>query len=467
MACYLLCDFGATNVKTAVVDASTGVFSNIRVHSGLGNVSAVRGQYEISLASLRLQFLGILSLYNNQLGVKLEGVFISSQMHGFALVDDSFSPLTDYISWRDERASLRTNGREAIFPLLADEYGREFRAVTGMKMRPGFPLVNLCHLAREGGICSGRVVTIPDWLSNVSGLSTRLAHETMLAGLGLYDIKLHAASDVLADVCRSFGGEYTINAAAGPCDAAGYWEQDGRRIPIYCGVCDHQCAVLGAGNRKKQTLSLNLGTGSQVSMIGTGKPKTSVELRPFFDGEILRTITHIPCGRALQEFVGFADALRGCSAAIPSFWEDIAALKPEDIGSSTLEVNLSIFKSAWNYKDGGSIHAIGENSLSPKNFAASLVRGFISQYIAAAREVDAAGISGEWILSGGVARKMKVLPSALALLSGKSITPAAGLDETFLGLRALALIVDRKVGSAAEAAAIFGVNVPSGESRAG
>lgn len=460
MASYLLCDFGATNVKTAALDSDTGTFTDMRRHDGLGSVSALPGRYEISLASLRLQFLGILSLYYNQLGVKFDGVFISSQMHGFALVDDSFAPLTDYISWRDERASSPAGGMEAMFPLLEKNHGLEFRSITGMRIRPGFPFVNLCHLAREGSLPGGRVITIPDWLANISGKSTRFSHETMLAGLGLYDIGRHCASETLLSVCRSFGGKYVLNSSAGPGESAGYWEQDGRLIPIYCGVGDHQCAVLGAGNREGDTLSLNLGTGSQVSRIGAEPGMASVEARPFFDGKPLRTITHIPCGRALQEFVGFANALRSPGGAgAPSFWDDIASLKPEDVVSSSLDLNLSIFKSAWNYSGGGAIGGIDEKNFTPANYAASLVRCFIRQYMNAAAEVDPRGGAKDWVLSGGVARKMKVLPEALAIMSGKRVVPAAGLDETFLGLRALAVMTANKIGSAEKASSVFGTRV--------
>ncbi|MFA5161959.1 MAG: hypothetical protein WC421_06905 [Elusimicrobiales bacterium] len=435
---YLLCDFGATNVKTAIVDLDSGRFRLARRFDAAP--SRGKGPFcEAPLKKLSRQFGDILDYYSGRGG--FEGVFISSQMHGFAVVDGNFRPLTDYISWKDERSLLPVKGRP-FFPALERQSGVLFRRETGMRLRPGLPFANLAYLARTGAVRAGRVITLPDWLADISGKSERASHGTMLAGLGLYNIYKKAPSAALLDLC---GGKFSLNRAAGPAVPAGHWG----KIPIFCAVGDHQCAVLGAGNTEK-TLSVNMGTGSQVSHICQAR-RSAVEQRPFFDGLLLDTITHIPCGRALEKFAGFADGLRGGGDFMRAYF---SALTAEKIAASSLEIDLAFFKSAWNYSGGAKITGIGDN-LTPENYAASLARCLLVQYVEAARAVDPQGRLKEWILSGGAARKLKPAAAFLAKLTGRKIVPAAPADETFLGLRALAVMRARGLPSALEARNIF------------
>ena len=67
-------------------------------------------------------------------------------------------------------------------------------------------------------------------------------------------------------------------------------------------LCLLLAAILGALLQRDE-LSLNISTGSQVSLL---KPKVefgNFQTRPFFDGRFSITITHIPAGRALNALV--------------------------------------------------------------------------------------------------------------------------------------------------------------------
>lgn len=63
-------------------------------------------------------------------------------------------------------------------------------------------------------------------------------------------------------------------------------------VPIYIPVGDHQCSLLGAGLQNHE-LSVNLGTGGQISILGGTD-------RPYFDGRGLTCHVRLPAGRALS-----------------------------------------------------------------------------------------------------------------------------------------------------------------------
>ena len=92
----------------------------------------------------------------------------------------------------------------------------------------------------------------------------------MLAGMGFYDIHSRSESAVMQSMLQELGGRhFRLNDLGNENEISGYWHHAGEKVPIYTGVGDHQCALLGAGNRPNQSISLNLGTGSQVSVVAS------------------------------------------------------------------------------------------------------------------------------------------------------------------------------------------------------
>ena len=63
---------------------------------------------------------------------------------------------------------------------------------------------------------------------------------------------------------------------------------------------------------------------------------------------------------------------------------------------------------------------------------------------------------GRLVLSGGLARRLPALPGLLAAATGYVVTPPTALDESLLGLRALALVASGQAPTAAAARAAFG-----------
>jgi xylulokinase len=278
----------------------------------------------------------------------------------------------------------------------------------------------------------------------------------MLAGMALHDLDGHGASDALLAVVRELTGRSVrLGAPAEAAAIAGAWHHRGR-VPIHVGAGDHQTALLGAGVIAGDCVSLNLGTGSQLAVLDRPPRNAAVERRPYFDGGMLSTITHIPGGRALAEFVGFLeDAARAGGAVAPDFWSQLAALGPADVAAGTLDVGLAVFQGAWGYQDGGWLRRIEDGTLTVRNYLASLLRAFVAQYAALVPRLDPARELHRIVLSGGLARRLPGLAGLLETATGYAVTPPTALDESLLGLRALALVASGRARTAAAAQALF------------
>jgi sugar (pentulose or hexulose) kinase len=456
MAPYLLVDFGTTSTKSALVDLDTGAFAQVRRYAAIPNIAAPHGHFEIPLEALRRRFLEICA--DGQAQAPLRGILLCSEMHGFALLDRQGRPLSNYISWKDERSREEVQGRDT-FSLVAGQLGPAFKQLTGMRPRPGFPLMNLAHLGRAIALpAAARLVSLPCWLARCTGEAADLIHPTILAGMALFDLRRAAVSAELLALLRDLTGcAFSLGEPAPAHQVAGYWRQGGARVPIYAGVGDHQCAVLGAANLPRQSLSLNLGTGSQASVIGGDGPGSELELRPYFDEHLLQTITHIPAGRALAAHLDFLAQVRGAPDS-REFWAMLAALGETGLQQATLRFGLSLFKSARGYREGGSIAGIEEGAYTLENYLASLLASFLDQYLEVRDLLDPHHRLDRAILSGGLARNLPRLHQLFARRAGCQALPATSLDETLLGLRTLALVADGRASTALEAQGIFGRN---------
>ncbi|MBI2501846.1 MAG: hypothetical protein HYW07_01270 [Candidatus Latescibacteria bacterium] len=454
MTPYLLVDFGTTSTKSTLVDLDTGTFAHQQRYPAIPSVPGPHGHCEIPLEALQRRFLQICA--DGYAHAPLRGILLCSEMHGFALLDHAGQPLSNYLSWKDERSLEKVQGQDT-FSLVAGQLGPAFKQITGMRPRPGFPLMNLAHLGRTTALpAQARLVSLPCWLARCSGEAEEMLHPTVLAGLALFDLCQGAVSAELLSLLREVTGcAFALGEPAPAHQVAGYWRQDGARVPIYAGVGDHQCAVLGAGNLPRQSLSLNLGTGSQASVIGGDSPCEELETRPYFDAHLLQTITHIPAGRALAAHLDFLAQVRGAPSS-QEFWSMLAALDETQLEQATMHFGLSVFKSARGYRDGGSISRIEEGDYTLPNYLASLLGSFLGQYLEVRELLDPGHCLTQAILSGGLARNLPRWHQLFARRAGCPALPATSLDETLLGLRTLALVAEGRAQTCLEAQRIFG-----------
>lgn len=438
----LLIDFGASRIKSAVVNLKDARLSSVLDLPVPGNCSQEPGHFEISLDSLRKQFERICRYYFRDLKIEYGGVFLCSQMHGFILFNDRGKPLSNYISWRDERSLEKVKGA-GTFTILNRQIADEFKAITGMKLRPGLPFSNIVHLAREKTLKKPfKIVSLPEFLSMRDRDCTNLVHDTMLAGIGFYDIRKKMVSKKLLDIFKNFSGVSPyFNNVAREDRVSGCIRFSSKKIPIFTGVGDFQCAVLGAGNKIAKTVSVNIGTGSQVCVICERIKPGDYEFRPYFDNLYLRAFTHIPAGRVLQEFINL---IAPAEKEEKNIWKKLKNINLSEIEKSTLNFNLNIFKSAWKYESGGGISNIHESTLTRKNYLASLLRNLMLQYAEAIDLIADNRSFDSIIMSGGIARKLPKLSPVLAKLTKKKVLINRKLDETLIGLRYLALAVAGK-----------------------
>jgi sugar (pentulose or hexulose) kinase len=437
MGDILLVDFGTSRVKSVVVSLdSLKILDQAQVASPdpqfgpLGEVEASAEAYWSALETTA----GVLATRHPQ----VKALWLCSELHGVIVADQAGVPITPYISWRDGRASSIDASGRSIFDRISD-HAELFLSLTGMKLRPGLPILSLAFLAAQKQLPEVfRLFTLPDWLLWRGGERNVGAHVSLAAGTGLYDLNLGQWSNTLCELagfdCRSIITPRMVRVG----ELAGRIRLGALDLPVFGCVGDVQSTAAGAGFPQTAKLVVNLGTGSQV-LFSTNAVPPGIERRPGADGVDFAAVTHIPSGRALNVFAELLDGSAMLGGGAPFFWSKFSELSPAEVLDAKLEVDLNVFEAAWRYRNGGLIVGVKEGRFSPADLMAGVAKGWLAQYAEAMDRLDPSRQENLFLVSGGLSRRASFIVPAISALCGRTarLAEVATGEETLDGLLAL------------------------------
>lgn len=374
-------------------------------------------------------------LANNEREVKL---CISNEMHGFMLAFEDGTPYTDYISWQKEYGSVRINRETAANILTSKKYSEDIRK-SGMPLRNGLPSCNLLYLKRLGCIDNVKsklyFYTLGDYIIRRFANIQPICHPSNMAATGLYDLEKGVWNEsFIHEVC----GKNVVFPTKTLEETVITVDKKGVRYYLYPAVGDQQAALLGAGLEDRNTLSFNLGTGAQVSVL-TDKVvfDTGYQIRPYFGEEYIKTIPHLPSGRALNVYIRFfEDVFKqfGIFIERDEIWR-VLLNASDQIEKSNLICDMSFFENPITDHNVGSITNIGEYDLCVGTLLNGIFEQMINNFVWAADKIQPNEEKIERIIfSGGVARKIKRIRNGIAEHYQSDIEIIVAMNETLLGL---------------------------------
>ena len=360
-------DIGTSFIKGAVLNADTLGISHVRrvpFPDPLPGLPPLYREFDprVVLAAVRSLLDDLLPYAGN-----CEGIVMCSQMHGLVLVTERGEARSNLSTWQDQRVlEPHPSGEGTYFDVMRGRLGPDAIRQMGNEFRPGQPLGVLFWLVEQEQLPGTDVVpaSLPDFvLASLCHAipATEVTHAASHGALNMETLDWHHA---VLERLGVQGLRWPTIRKHG--EVVGHLHIDGRSIPCYTPVGDYQCALAGTFLARGE-LSLNISTGSQVSLLQPRQAGASAEFgdyqtRPFFDGQFLSTITHIPAGRALNALVKMLSELaetQGFTLADP--WPTIAR-QAAAAGPTEMRVDLAFFDSACG--DQGEIAYIREAELT-------------------------------------------------------------------------------------------------------
>ena len=202
-------------------------------------------------------------------GAEVAGIGFTGQMHGVLLADRNRRPLTNLITWRDQRTldPERPGALAEALGLLDAAAPRR----AGCKLNAGYGGATLHWLAANGQLPSGCIaLTIADYVA-ASLTDVASTEPTHAASWGILDV---ASGEWDAESAQRLAIPAAVLPAIRPSGAPiGEMLAD---VAIHLGlppgvqVCapvgDNQASVIGAAGLGGEAAVVNLGTGGQVSV---------------------------------------------------------------------------------------------------------------------------------------------------------------------------------------------------------
>ena len=377
------------------------------------------------------------------------GCVVCSQLHGLVFSDDRGHSLSNIITWQDQRALQPVaEGSGTYFDEINRRITSDERRQLGNEPRPGVPLCFLFWLAQNRALPQGPVLaaSLPAFVAaNLCGsapvldITNAFAHGALNVEAGAWH------QSVITKLGLDSVGWPQIVAQG---SVVGEARVNSRLLPLFAPVGDYQCSQAGALLEPGE-LSVNISTGSAVIQFAEGREFGDFQTRPWFDGRHLKTITHIPGGRALNALVRLLSELaevQGLKLSDP--WDYILEQSGR-VAASDLRVDPAFYFSALG--DRGAITNAREENLNVGHLFRAAFEGMADNYARCARRICPAGDWPRLVFSGGVALKTPLLRQLICEHLGQEHRLAPSEEDTLLGLLILGLAFSGRAKSVAGA----------------
>jgi sugar (pentulose or hexulose) kinase len=217
-------------------------------------------------------------------------------------------------------------------------------------------------------------------------------------------------------------------------NCVGRYSEGGKVFDFHGSYGDQQCALYGSGLTSNE-LSINVSTGSQVSILTDQFQSGPYQTRCYFHGKWLNTITHLPAGRALNAWVNLLSELADEEGKpLDRVWETIAK-KMEQVTHTDLQAELSLFPSPVGST--GSLSNITLENLNVGSLFLAACTSMVENYFLQSQRLSSNEPWKSVVVSGGLGASLPKFLDLIRLRFKRIVRESSG-EETLLGLARLA-----------------------------
>lgn len=416
-------DIGTTTISAVVYDIqnkiqvmSYTIFHNSYIHSDIYSEQNVNLIIEEATKLLNK----IVDTYEN-----IASIGITGQMHGIVYVDCNGAPVSNLINWQDKRADITFENGKTTCQIIKELTNEPIYTGYGIASHYYSQLNNQVP-KNATGFCS-----IMDLFAiKICGLKKSITHTTVGASFGLFDLKNGTFMEEkisLLGIDINFLPETTDKSII-----IGKF----KNIPVSVPIGDNQASFLGAVGDNSNRILINMGTGSQVSVVSDYfTPNSEIELRPFIEGK------YLVCGSALcggYAYHMLENFFRSYTISMgleeKSQYEIMNRLATEGYANNEkgLKVDSLFCGKRSNPEIRGSIQMIDRQNFTPTNLILGVLNGMCNELY------DLYSLFPEKktkaVASGGGIKKNETLKKIIANRFNMSLLTTKSNEEAALGV---------------------------------
>ncbi len=355
-------DIGTTTISGVVIDRDTGELLASLTLKNDAFVETPDHPFRKCQDAKRIEEIvrNIKSELTKKVG-GVDAVGVTGQMHGVVYINSEGEAISPLYTWQDGAGSLAHGDTT---------YSEYLSTITGYKLASGYGLVTHYVNRELGEVPDGvrTICTIHDYIAmSLCGKTQPIMHSSDAASFGCFDLSQMDFDETALEnlmISRCLLPEVVDDAACVGKDESG--------APVSVAIGDNQASVIGS--LKDGKVLVNIGTGSQVSVVTEDTVSYSGETRPLSGKEKLLVGAPLCGGRAfslLNKFFAECGRLFGNEAV--NVYEVMDRLAEADVECHPLDVDTRFCGTRENPNLKGSISGITEENFS----AANLTRGFL------------------------------------------------------------------------------------------
>ncbi len=374
----------------------------------------------------------ILDTYKNIVSIGITG-----QMHGIVYINSNGSAVSNLINWQDKRADIELENGKAACQLIYD--------ITNEVVSTGYGIATHYYNMLTGIVPSEAVCicTIMDLFGmEICENKRPIVHTTVGASLGLFDTKSENFKfDKLSllGINMDFLPEVTGRSVIiGKC----------RGIDVSVPIGDNQASFLGSVGKNKDSMLVNIGTGSQISYVSDSylEVDKELELRPHIEGK------YLVCGSALCG--GFAYSM------LEEFFRSYAISIGIQEKSQYSIMNKLATEAFENNEEGllvdayfcgkrsdpnlrGSINMIDRYGFTPSALILGVLKGMCNELYELYEKIP--NKKTHIVASGGAIKKTEILKSIIARRFGATVSTNKIEEEAATGAALFSALATKKI----------------------
>jgi len=307
---------------------------------------------------------------------KICAIGLTGQMHGVLYVDSKGLLVSPLYTWQDKRGDLQhKNGKS---------YAEYLSSISGYALATGFGAVTHYYNCENESIPDGACTfcTIQDYVGmKLTGRKTPLVHTSNAASLGIFDLK-EGCFDNRKITKIGMNAEFFPKVSK-QCETIGE-TIDG--IPVAIAIGDNQASFIGSVNDPLNTILVNVGTGSQISMqipeYVSLANNTGVETRPGAGLDYLLVGSPLCGGRALASLEKFfrrtVELAVGEDPGSMYRWMDICADRFDKF-ENKLNISTKFCGTRNDPDERGVISNIAIDNFTPEHFIIGVLEGIVNE----------------------------------------------------------------------------------------
>ena len=415
-------DIGTTTISAAVIDlenrAQVEVFSvphNSYIDRSIfseQSVSVIMDKAERVLDLIYKSYTGIVS------------IGVTGQMHGILYLNSEGEAVSNLINWQDKRGDIPIKDSMTAC--------QRIKHITGENIATGYGIATHYYNLLKGLVPQNAVgfCSIMDYFAmRLCHIKKPITHTSVAASFGLFDVKKEC---FMLDKLALLGiDEDFLPKVVASNEIVGRWND----IPICIAIGDNQASFLGSVKNNRESVLVNIGTGSQISAVGEIENLgEGIEYRPFMNGELLICGSALCGGSAyamIEEFFRSYTAFAGLGDLSQYGVINALAERAYASGENTLSVDTSFCGMRTDPMRRGSIENIERNNFTPSALVLGVINGMC--YELYKLYLEAKLKKSHIVASGGAIRKNNILRRVLEDKFGMAVSVNSVKEEAATG----------------------------------